>query len=375
MLPLVKNSLVTIFLCGDVMTGRGIDQVLPHPGDPQILESYMRDARGYVDLAEAANGPIPKPADYSYIWGDALAELDRMRPDVRIVNLETAVTRSGDYWPGKGINYRMHPANLPVLTVAGIDVASLANNHVLDWSYRGLTETLETLNKGGIKSAGSGQDLAEAQEPAVVELEGKGRVLVMAIGSTSSGIPRDWAATGRRPGVNLVKELSGKTLRQLKAAIRTVKKPGDVAVLSVHWGGNWGYEIPGEQRKFAHELIDNAGVDIVHGHSSHHVKGIEVYRERLILYGCGDFINDYEGIRGYEKFRGDLALMYFARIDPATGKLAGLEMTPTRVRRFQTNRAPREDALWLADILKREGKALGTSVELQEDNTLRLKWE
>ena len=74
--------------------------------------------------------------------------------------------------------------------------------------------------------------------------------------------------------------------------------------------------------RFAHWLVDG-GVDIVHGHSSHHPRPIEVYRDRLILYGCGDFIDDYEGIEGYEQYRDDLVLMYFATLSPATGELIG----------------------------------------------------
>ncbi|MGZ8196552.1 MAG: CapA family protein, partial [Methylosarcina sp.] len=136
---------ITLFLCGDVMTGRGIDQVLPHPVNPQIHEPFMTSAEGYVKLAEKANGPIPKPADFSYIWGDALEEFRSICPDVRIINLETAVTTSSDFWPGKGIHYRMHPENIPCLTAAGIDCCVLANNHVLDWGYAGLRETLTSL--------------------------------------------------------------------------------------------------------------------------------------------------------------------------------------------------------------------------------------
>jgi poly-gamma-glutamate synthesis protein (capsule biosynthesis protein) len=79
---------IRLFLCGDVMTGRGIDQVLPHPGSARICESGMASALGYVALAEKANGPIPKPVDFSYVWGDSLAELEQVHPDLRIVNLE-----------------------------------------------------------------------------------------------------------------------------------------------------------------------------------------------------------------------------------------------------------------------------------------------
>jgi poly-gamma-glutamate capsule biosynthesis protein CapA/YwtB (metallophosphatase superfamily) len=115
-------------------------------------------------------------------------------------------------------------------------------------------------------------------------------------------------------------------------------------------------------------------VDVIHGHSSHHVQGIEVYKDKPVLYGSGDLINDYEGISGYEGFRGDLALMYFVSMDPATGKLVHLQMTPMQMRRFRLNRASGADALWLSDILNREGKKLGTRVEMNQDGTLTLRW-
>src|SRR4030065_1052838 len=122
---------MTLFLCGDVMTGRGIDQVLPHPGDPALHEGYATSALDYVALAERANGPISRPVEFAYIWGDALAEWARIAPDLRIVNLETAVTTRDAWQRGKGIHYRMHPANTPCLTAARIDCCGLANNHVL----------------------------------------------------------------------------------------------------------------------------------------------------------------------------------------------------------------------------------------------------
>ena len=65
---------IRLFLCGDVMTGRGIDQVLPHPNDPRLHEPYIGEARCYVELAESVNGAIPRPVEFDYIWGDALAE-------------------------------------------------------------------------------------------------------------------------------------------------------------------------------------------------------------------------------------------------------------------------------------------------------------
>lgn len=369
------GGLITLFLCGDVMTGRGIDQILPHPGDPTIHEFFIQSARDYVDLAVEANGPIPYPVDFSYIWGDALAEWDRMRPDLKIINLETSVTRSNDYRLGKGVNYRMSPKNIPCLTAAGIDCCSLANNHILDWGYAGLQETCAHLQQVLIKTAGAGNNLKEAEAPAVMEVGEKGRVLVFGCGSESSGIPADWAAAENRPGVWLLKDLSEETVAKIGQKVLEWKQPRDLVVISIHWGGNWGYVIARDQQEFTHRLIEAAGVDIVHGHSSHHVKGIEIYRGKLIFYSCGDFIDDYEGISGFEYFRADLGLMYFAALDPVSGDLAALHLTPTKIKNFKINRAARSEAQWLREVLNREGRRLGTRVDLSPNQTLTLRWD
>ncbi len=371
--PTPKTVTATLFVCGDVMTGRGIDQILLHPSEPHLYEPYVRSALGYVEIAEQATGRIERPADFAYIWGDALAELERVRPDARIINLETAVTTAEDAWPEKGINYRMNPANVGCLSAAKIDCCVLANNHVLDWGYRGLAETLDTLRGAGLRTAGAGRNAAEAAAPAAIELPGRGRVIVFGVALETSGVPPSWAGGGNRAGVNFLSDLSGRTVQRIAAEVGAAKRAGDIVVLSIHWGGNWGYEVRSAERGFAHALVE-AGVDVVHGHSSHHPKGIEVYRDRLILYGCGDFLNDYEGIRGHESFRPDLALMYFPVVDAGTGRLVRLTLTPMQIRHFRANRAQREDARWLAELLSREGRALATRVDLQPDGTLALRW-
>ena len=365
---------VKLFLCGDVMTGRGIDQILPHPGDARLHEAYVQSALRYVELAEAVSGRIERPVPYAYIWGDALAELERMQPDVRIVNLETAVTRRGEPWPGKGIHYRMHPANVPCLSAAQLDCCVLANNHVLDWGPAGLTETLATLAAAGIRTAGAGRDAAAAAAPAAIETRGGVRVLVHAFGMGSSGVPAGWRALDHGAGVNWLADLSGRSLDLVARNIAASKRSGDIVVVSLHWGANWGFDVAPEQRAFAQALLDGAGADVVHGHSSHHVKGIEVHRGKLILYGCGDFLNDYEGIGGYETYRGELALMYFPTLK-ADGRLLELTLMPTRTRRLRVNRAGPEDAAWLGATLNREGQRFGTRVEPLPDGTLRLRWD
>jgi poly-gamma-glutamate synthesis protein (capsule biosynthesis protein) len=363
---------LALFLAGDVMTGRGIDQILSHPGNPALYEPYVTDAREYVRLAEQANGPVPGPVDPGYIWGDALAELDAAAPDARIVNLETAVTAHDEPWPGKGINYRMHPANVACLTAARLDCCTLANNHVLDWGRPGLAETLATLKQAGIHTAGAGRDLAEAQAAAVLDIPGKGRVLVFAFGVGDSGVPPAWAAGPSRAGVALLEDLSARTVREIAGRVGQVKRSRDVVVASIHWGGNWGYAIPPAQRRFAHALVDAAGVDLVYGHSSHHPKGIEVWQDKLILYGCGDFLNDYEGIGGYEAFRGDLALMLLPTVEIASGRLVNLELRPMQLWRLRLNRASPADVDWLATVLGRESARLDTRIEPAGAD--RLRW-
>lgn len=362
---------LTLFLCGDVMTGRGIDQILPHPVDPTLYELWVRDARDYVALAERANGPIPRPVAFEYIWGDALEALAQATPHARIVNLETSITTHAQPWPGKGIHYRMHPKNVPCLSAAEIDCCVLANNHVLDWGQEGLRQTLATLREAGITTAGAGSDAAEAAAPAFLETEA-GRVLVYACGHARSGILPEWGAERNRPGVNLLPDLSTATARRIGEQCSALRRPGDRLVVSIHWGGNWGFAIGPERMTFARALVDH-GVDVVHGHSSHHVLGIEVYRDRLILYGCGDLLNDYEGIEGYEAYRGDLGLLYLSRLDE-TGALLELRLVPMRTTRFRLQHATSDEVAWLHQTLAREGARLGTSVVLRDDDTLTLQW-
>ncbi len=362
------GSRLTLCLTGDVMCGRGIDQILAHPCDPTLYEPWARSALEYVKLAEQRNGSIPRRVAGPYIWGETLEILSEAA--LRIVNLETAVTARGKPWPRKGIHYRMSPENLYCLTAAGIDCCVLANNHLLDWSYPGLADTLEGLSGVGIAFCGAGCDLTEATAPAVFDTGEDGRVIVVGLGTTSSGIPDSWKAAENRPGVALT-GVSAADVDAVAAKVALVRSAGDVVVASIHWGPNWGYRIPGSHRRFAQALIDRAGVDVVHGHSSHHPLAMEVYRGRLILYGCGDLINDYEGIGGHDEYRPDLGLIY--NVELSDGMLERLEMIPVKRHRFRLILAPEEDRLWLAETLTREGASLGAAVE-EKGGRLVLRW-
>lgn len=364
---------LTLFLAGDVMTGRGIDQILPHPGDPRLYEGYVRSATDYVELAERAHGPIPRRVPFSYVWGEALEDLDKRAPHLRIVNLETAIT--AQMTPAqKGIHYKMHPENTPVLTAARLDCCLTANNHVLDWGRQGLLDTLQALDEAGIAQAGAGRDAEETARPAALPFA-QGRLLVFALGFPSSGVPAEWRAGPQEPGVDFLEAPGAGALDALTARVKAARRPGDRVMISLHWGDNWGYDIPRDHVAFARGLVERAGADIVFGHSSHHPRAMEVHRGKLIVYGAGDFLNDYEGIIGYEAYRDDLVLAWLPRLRVSDGALESLTLAPFRIRNFRLHRAARADAVWIADVMNREAGRFGARVSLADDGSLSLAWE
>ncbi|KAJ1631228.1 capsule synthesis protein, capa [Pavlovales sp. CCMP2436] len=358
---LLSFAPVCVFLCGDVMLGRGIDQVMQLSCDPVLYESHMRSALGYVRIAEEANGPIPRKMDSVYVWGDFLEVLERVAPDVRIINLETAVSESDEYWEGKGINYRLHPANVNALARLRVDIVALANNHMLNWGCRGLAKTLKTLADAGIRTAGAGVNRKSAAQPAVVLVGDERRVLVYSVGSTSAGVPLKWAATVDRPGVWMLDGPVGATVSEISQRVKAVNRTGDM---------------------LTHALIDHADVDVVHGHSSHHPRAVEIYGSKLILYGrAGNFINNYEGIwnPSWDGFRSDLTRAYFPVIDSASGKLIELTMRPLQMHRFRLRNASVEDAAWLTSEMDRECRKFGARVKMLDKSdgggfVLALEW-
>ena len=196
-------------------------------------------------------------------------------------------------------------------------------------------------------------------------------VVIGSGGTESSGIPRRWAATATRPGVAFIPNLSNRTAVKITNRVLALKQAGDITIVSLHWGSNWGYAVPPSQVRFARRLID-AGVDLVHGHSSHHPRPIEIYRGKPILYGCGDVIDEYEGIGGHQRYRADLRLLYLVSIDTGRGELAALRVLPLRVRRMRLQRVARTDAEWLRTTVEHISRRFQTRVESGSDELLEV---
>lgn len=363
-----------LWLAGDVMTGRGIDQVMAHPCSPELYESWVRDAREYVKLAEKVHGRIPHPVPPEHIWGEALAEIERHQPELRLVNLETAVTSHGHPWPAKGIHYRMNPRHVDALQAARLDVCSLANNHVLDWGVDGLRDTLSTLHAAGIHTAGAGINRAAAEAPAIWHAQQGGRWLVFAWATTDSGAPHPWQATTQQPGIQILDMLDEHTALQVAQTVARHRQAGDRVIVSLHWGGNWGWDVPEEQQRFAHRLIDWGVADLVHGHSSHHPRPIEVYRGKLILYGCGDLINDYEGIGRHEVGDTGVACLYFAQVSARTGELQHLEVQAWTLKQFRLVRAEEPKQKEFLNLFNTHSAAFKTRLDVQATGHWALVW-
>lgn len=361
---------LTLLLTGDVMIGRGVDQLFDIHCDPQLYEPWVTDARHYVSLAEAKHGSIPQPVSYAYVWGDFLEDCATEKPDFRMINLETSLTLSNAYAPRKGIHYRAHPSQVGILRAANIDGCVLGNNHILDWGRDGLEETLKTLKNANIRWAGAGLNAHAAEEGMGFSLSSK-NLEVVAWGSVTSGIPLAWQAGMHQSGVNI---LECSSLSHVLKKLQGLKPSNNVVLVSIHWGDNWGYDIPHEQRSLAHALIDQGGASIVHFHSSHHPKAIEIHSHRLILYGAGDLINDYEGIEGYEEYLPDLGVTYFPRIDGTTGQLLSLRMRVYARRNMRLIRATEKEVMDLSSLLREPCLALGTRLSQRAGNSLTIEF-
>ena len=329
------SAALKLLLGGDVMLGRGIDQLMPQHCDPALHEAVARDARDYLALAEERIGPIASPFSPERVWGESLSWIQGLNPELRIVNLETAITNGGQPWQGKGVNFRMHPANISTLQAAGINACSLANNHCLDWGFNGLADTLRALDQAGIASSGAGLNPHRAQRPARLPLADGVQLLLFAWAFSSSGVPPAWAAQPNRPGVALVSTIDSASVKWLCRCITRQRQPGDRVVVSLHWGANWVPVVPEQHRWLARQLIELAGVDVVYGHSAHHALPLEIHQGRLILYGCGDLINDYEGLPPHFPWRSDLVCLYGLELQRQSGQLLSLRLQPFQLRGFQ----------------------------------------
>lgn len=243
-------------------------------------------------------------------------------PDILFANLEGSYTDHPRPVPSAGMLVSAPSHNLDAYALAGFDVMSLANNHILDVGYDAMLETRSRLRAQGVKTCGAGDCLADAREPAIVEAGGM-RVAYLAYASV---FPKGYEARtdrpglapmraynhwrdsspnlhapGRRPVVSTIPDQSD--LANLEEDIRRARERADLVVTSFHWGDYWRpYHLTDHESRTARYCIDR-GADMVVGHHHHALRGMEWYKGRPILYGLGHFVFDVRLDWTEEEFR------------------------------------------------------------------------
>lgn len=281
---------------------------------------------GDVMLGRLVNNFLKK-SDPAYPWGNTLPILQEA--DLRICNLECVLSDVGNPWSTtpKMFHFRTDEKNVNTLQAATINIVSLANNHVLDYEDEALLRMLDVLDGQKILHAGAGKNLLQASQHTLCQVKGQ-KIAFIAFTDNEP----DWEAQKNKPGIFFVPtKINDKRAQELFKRIQNLRQTVDFLIVSTHWGSNWGYEPPKEHVLFAHALID-AGADLIFGHSAHVFRGIEIYKNRPIIYSAGDFIDDY-AVDEVEK--NDESFIFVLEKEPA--QHFKLYLYPTCIRHFQAN--------------------------------------
>ncbi|HVX00581.1 MAG TPA: CapA family protein [Candidatus Babeliaceae bacterium] len=317
-----KGNSVSIGLAGDVMLGRLVNDTIA-------------------------------TTSYAYPWGNLLPEL--YKNDLNIINLETTLTNAKKPVP-KVFNFRANPEVVVSLLLGNITVVNTANNHILDFGIPGLIETLKVLDSTGIKHVGSGNNELQARRPVIIN---KNNIKIGIIGATDN--EPTWIATSIRPGTNY---FSATKANRLLQDVRALRPLVDILIVCLHWGPNMKERPSHEFRDLAHQLIDS-GVDILHGHSAHIFQGIEIYKNKLILYDTGDFVDDY----AVDPFlRNDRSFLFNVTVDEQG--LRQLKLIPVIIKDMQVRKAQGKQAAQIIRRMQALSQEFHTKIE--SDGTLVL---
>lgn len=216
----------------------------------------------------------------SGVLSDSLIEKTQ-NANIAMLDFECAFTERGEFDPDKEYSYRMKPDSAKAFKDMGFDVASLANNHSLDFGTIGLTDTFDTLDALGIEYVGAGDTIERAAKPAVFEVGGR----TVAFLAASRVIPVvEWNVFNRQPGMLCTYDDTA-----LCEAIKKAKSEYDYVIVYAHWGVMETDVLEKYQVTMAHDYID-CGADLVFGSHPHVIQGTEVYKGKPVFYSLGNFL-------------------------------------------------------------------------------------
>jgi poly-gamma-glutamate synthesis protein (capsule biosynthesis protein) len=232
------------------------------------------------------------------------------RADISFCQLETAYSDKGSQGSSGPRGAMRHDLrNYAAIPFGGFNVVSMASNHALDWGSDALIDCIARLRRDGMVAPGAGSDIEEARQAALIERDAT-RIAFL---SYCSVAPKGYYASKGKPGVAPMRAIThyepleddqpgtpceiftypvSEDLEALLADIKKARQAADIVILSLHWGIHYfRAAIAGYQTAVAHAAID-AGADLILGHHPHMLKGVEVYKRKVILYSLGNFAFD-----------------------------------------------------------------------------------
>ena len=263
--------------------------------------------------------------------------------DIFSANLETTITNYSKKWPDKRFNYRMNPQDGFKLLEGNFNYLSLANNHILDYRRQGVIDTMSNLDKLGIWYSGAGLNITQARQSVYFKID-KPELSMRVNYLSASNYFSEWSSGSNNEGIWYIDIENWEAYKEnVINRIKDVRINCDILVFNMHFGPNW-LDCPSDSmRQFAHDIIC-AGVDILQGHSAHHVLPLEVVKREIkmneniktdcgvVFYSLGCLIDDYVVNK---KYRNDLGLLCCIDIDKMWNK--NVKLFPTKISNYQVN--------------------------------------
>ena len=336
-----------VSLAGAITSARGEGQ--------KPMESFSLVAAGDIMLGRGVGEKIAKRgAEFPFERVVGLLQ----KADLAFGNLESPISSLGSAAKGKEVTFRAALKAISGMRDAGIDVVSLANNHVMDYGSAALMETMDVLAHNGVVYVGAGANSAAARRPANLTIKGV-KVSLLAYTYRFHMVVE---AQEQQPGAAIA------IGEQIKADVQKAKEWADVVIVSFHWGWEYSDHPDKETRKLAHLTVE-AGADLVIGHHPHVIQGVEMYKGSLICYSLGNFIFDQSGQR--------VTRGLILRCDIGKSGVQKAEFLPVVIdaAEFRPELASGKTAKSILSELKRLSKQLKTNLELKENTAIVLKKE
>ncbi len=320
------------------------DQVQPSMEEIEVNDTLTMSLVGDIMLASGVGEAINKNGP-DYPWLQVRNVL--LDDDVSIGNLECAVGQDKHKAvPDKQYTFIASPRALAGAREAGMDVLTLANNHILDFGTGALQETLAWLDNYKFHYTGAGNNAGEAFKPVIIKKDG----INVGILAFTYVFPQGWWVAGeKRPGV-----ASGYDYALVKETVRKVSSQTDFTVISLHWGEELAEKPSEKQVKLAHDLV-NWGADLIYGHHPHVLQGLELYEGKIIAYSVGNFIftlsRDLQGRQSV-----------ILQVDLNNGGITGARVIPTWIEYGQTNIATEKKASAVIKRLQSLSQSFGTEI-------------